>query len=132
MSDQAEYRHELESTHGSGIVAELDGRAVAHTVLWLHRDGSWPGAWIGMFATAPDMQGRGVATILMHEAERRAREAGFDRLQLGCVRENGLQDYYESLGFSVDREERTRRAPHTDATDATAEYTSVYMSKELR
>ena len=84
------------------------------------------------FATAPGMQGRGIATMLMQEAERRARDAGFDRLQLGCIRENGLQDYYESLGFSVDREERTRRAPHTDATDATTEYTSVYMSKELR
>ena len=134
VRDEADYRDELERTGGTSIIAELDGRAVAHTVLWLHRDGAWPGAWIGMFATAPQMQGRGIATMLMDEAERRARGAGFDRLQLGCIRENGLQDYYESLGFTVDREERTRRVPHSsgDAIAATAEYTSVYMSKELR
>jgi GNAT superfamily N-acetyltransferase len=131
VRDEAEYRDEVEAADGTGIVAELDGVAVAHAALWLNRGGAWPGAWIRMFATTPVMQGHGIATMLIEEAEQRARAAGFDRLQLGCVRENGLQDYYESLGFSVDREERSRRSPHAGAGDATCEYTSVYMSKEL-
>ena len=131
VRDEAEYRNELETSGGKGIVVDLDGVPVAHAVLWLNRD-QWRGASIGMFATAREVQGKGIATILMHEAERRAREAGFDRLNLDCVRENGLPDYYESLGFTAEREKRMLAHPHSNSGNATSEWTRVYMSKELR
>jgi GNAT superfamily N-acetyltransferase len=132
VRDEAEYRDEVETKGGHGVVVEFDGAPVAHAAMWF--DPAWsPGtAWVGMFATAPHMQGRGIGTILMREAERRARGAGFDRLRLDCVRENGMPAYYESLGFGVDSEERRRGLPHVEQRDAAAEWTLVNMSKELR
>ncbi len=121
-TSEDDYRNETGKTGAHTIVAEIAGAIVAHAVLWLQEDG----AWIGLFATARDRQGRGIGTIVMEEAEHRARAAGFTRLQLDCVRENGLQAYYESLGFAVEREE------HGRMRDATADWTRVYMAKVLR
>ncbi len=132
VSDEAEYRDEVEKKGGVGLVVELDATPVAHAAIWFDSDWSPGSAWVGMFATVPDMQGHGIGTVLMREAERRARDAGFDRLHLDCVRENGLTDYYESLGFTVDSEERRRGLPHGEPRDAAAEWTLVNMSKDLR
>ena len=132
VHDEAEYLNEVDNTGGQGIVVVLDGAPVAHAALWLDPAWSLGSARVGMFATAPDMQGRGIGTILMREAESRAREAGFERLRLDCVRENGMPDYYLSLGFTVDSEERRRGLPHAEPRDAAAEWTLVNMSKELR
>jgi hypothetical protein len=52
-------------------------------------------------------------------------DGGYNEALLDCVRENGLVGYYQSLGFSVIREERGRH------WEATAEWTRVYMSKPL-
>ncbi|MHB8376146.1 MAG: GNAT family N-acetyltransferase [Dehalococcoidia bacterium] len=121
-TSEEDFRHETRKPGAQSIVAELDAAVVAHVALWLE-DGD---AWIGLFATAPEAQGQGIATVLAEEAERRARTAGYRQLRLGCVRENGLQPYYESLGYRVEREE------HGRMWDATQEWTHVYMVKELR
>lgn len=68
---------------GTCLVAELDGRLVG--TLALHgRDEASEATWfrrddvtvLEQFAVAPDVQGRGVGSALMDEAERRARASG--------------------------------------------------------
>jgi ribosomal protein S18 acetylase RimI-like enzyme len=117
------FLHETGKPGAQSIVGEIDGRPVAHVVLWLQDDG----AWIGMLATAVEQQGRGIATVLVEEAERRARAAGYSELRLDCVRENGMPAYSESLGFLIEREERGRGHTRTAAD----EWTRVYMRKRL-
>ena len=43
--------------------------------------------------------------MLIGEAERAARDAGFDTLTLDCARELGLPPFYASLGYTVVRED---------------------------
>jgi len=104
------------------IVAEIDGSVAGDVVLTLR-----PGAAdIGLVAVAPDAQGRGIATLMIAEAERRARAAGHDALHLHCIRENGLQPYYESLGYAAAGEE------HGRMWESLHEFTLVHMRKVLR
>ena len=107
--------------NGEMIVAELDGRTVGHVALTMEDDG----AHVGLVAVDPAVQGRGIATLLMAEAERRTRDAGREALHLHCIRENGLQEYYESLGYAAADEERGRM------WDALHEFTLVHMRKDL-
>lgn len=124
-TSEEEYRRELGKPGAQSIIAERDSEPVAHVALWLERSGTWAGAWIGMVATAPQAQGQGIATLLAEEVERRAASAGFRVVKLSCVRENGLVEYYESLGYEVEREERGLM------WDALHEWTHTYMRKAL-
>jgi predicted N-acetyltransferase YhbS len=123
-TSEAEYREEFRLPGASAVVAELDGRIVAHIAISL---GYWDGAaWFGKLSAVPEAQGQGVATLLVEEAERRARDAGYDVLYLDCVRENGLVEYYESLGYAVVGEKVGREL------DALHDWTRSTMSKRLR
>ena len=106
------------------IVAEMDGGVVGHVALTMSEGDA--DAHIGLVAVAREAQGRGVGTLLMAEAERRAGAAGRTETHLHCVRENGLQEYYESLGYAVCGEERGRM------WGALHEFTLVEMKKDLR
>lgn len=120
----AEYREEMSRPGASAVVAELHGSIVAHIAISL---GYWDGAaWFGKLSTAPEAQGQGVATLLVEEAERRARDAGYDLLYLDCVRENGLVEYYASLGYAVEHEEVGRDL------ESLHDWTRTTMSKRLR
>ena len=130
ISDQprtsdAGFLRETGQPRAQSIVAELDGTIVGHVVLWLRDDAGWEGAWIGMLATAVTQQGRGIGTLLIEEAERRARAAGYSVMRLDCVGENGMPPYYASLGFEIEREERGH------LRGAKAEWTLVYMAKRI-
>ncbi len=58
--------------------------------------------YVQMVAVDPDGRGQGVGTVLMAEAERRAREAGCVRLALDVDKRNtGAQRLYERLGYAV-------------------------------
>jgi ribosomal protein S18 acetylase RimI-like enzyme len=124
-TDEADLRREMAKPGAVSVVGEINGVPVAHVLVWLNASEPFRGAWIGMLAVAPECQGRGIATALVEEAERRMVDGGYNEALLDCVRENGLVGYYQSLGFSVIREERGRH------WEATAEWTRVYMSKPL-
>jgi predicted N-acetyltransferase YhbS len=121
-TDGEELRDALHDPDGRLIVAEIDGVLAGHLALWLRPDK----AHFGLLATAVAQQGRGIAPLLIEEAERRARDAGYEELGLGCVRENGLPPYYESLGYRVASESTGQ------LWDAKEEFTFVQMSKALR
>lgn len=121
-TDADELRERLADPQAQLIIAEHDGRISGHLALWLRPDE----AEFGLLATAVDLQGRGIATLLVEEAERLARDIGYAKIRLHCVQENGLPAYYASLGYRVTHEERGRM------WDATQEWTHVYMVKELR
>ena len=83
------------------MVAELDGELVGSIGVWLRDEGPF----FGLFAVAPAFQGRGLASILVGQAEQVARDAGFSCMRLECAKELGLPPYYESLGYHIEREE---------------------------
>ena len=58
-------------------------------------------AEIAKMMTHPDHRGRGAATALMGEAERRARARGRTLLTLDTATEDGASLFYEKLGFSL-------------------------------
>ncbi|MBF6599539.1 MAG: GNAT family N-acetyltransferase [Dehalococcoidia bacterium] len=120
-TDGEELLDALADPDGTLIVAEMDGALAGHLALWLRPDE----AHFGLLATGPAFQGRGIAPLLIAEAERRARDAGYHALGLGCIRENGLPAYYESLGYRVTQESPSR------LWDARQEFTYVEMAKDL-
>lgn len=125
-TDHRSFEHETRSERMHSIVAELDGELAGHAALSLDLDDEHAGAWIWLVAVAPQAQGLALPALLLEECERRARDAGHDLLQLSCVRENGLETFYASLGFATVSEE------HGRLWDATRDWTLVHMTKELR
>jgi len=121
-TDAEELSDALHDPDGQLIVAEVDGALAGHLVLWLRPDE----AHFGLLATDVAYQGRGIAPLLIAEAERRARDAGYLSIGLGCIAENGLPGYYASLGYEVVSESRGQ------LWDANQEFTFVQMSKGLR
>jgi len=57
---------------------------------------SW---YINVLATYPAARRQGIASALLTEAERKAREAGFDRLSLIVADTNPARSLYERSGF---------------------------------
>ncbi len=121
-TDAEELRDALHDPDGQLIVAEVDGILAGHLVLWLRPDE----AHFGLLATDVGHEGRGIAPLLIAEAERCARGAGYANIGLGCIAENGLPAYYASLGYEVVSESRGQ------LWDAKQEFTYVQMSKSLR
>ena len=60
------------------------------------------GAWFGLLATHTVHQGRGLASLLIAEAERVARDGGSASLRLDCAAELGLPPFYASLGYEIE------------------------------
>jgi tRNA threonylcarbamoyladenosine biosynthesis protein TsaE len=81
------------------IVAEVEGTRAGTITVWLADEPDF-----GLFAVAPAFQGRGLASLLVGEAETATREAGFAQLRLDCAKELGLPPFYEALGYRVVRE----------------------------
>ena len=69
--------HELSA--GGGAVVE-DGGALVGAVLWREDNGS---LYVGRLAVDPAQRRRGIARMLMAEAEREARRRGLTRMHLG-------------------------------------------------
>ena len=61
-----------------------------------------PGSWyINAIATFENHRGKGVARLLIEDAERQARSDGCDRLSLIVASENpGAKRLYEKLGYA--------------------------------
>ncbi len=103
------------------IVATLDGILAGCVRVRLLDDG----AWFGLLATAPAFQGRGLASMLVAEAERIARDEGAQEMRLECAEELGLCPYYASLGYATESR-GTARFSRNDV-----DITRVVMRKEL-
>jgi GNAT superfamily N-acetyltransferase len=104
------------------VVAEIDGAPAGTICVSLQA----PEPRFGLFAVAPAWQGRGVASMLVAEAERITLSAGFHSLALDCPKELGLPPFYTSLGYAVVRE--TSGSYYGDQ----GPFTLVEMRKELR
>lgn len=121
-TSEDELRRSLSDPETTHVVAEVDGELAGHFALHLRQDG----AEFGLVARAEQFAGQGLPALLVQEAERRARDAGYEEMELGCIRENGLQAYYESLGYRGVREERSRQ------WGAQQDFTLVHMRRKLR
>jgi GNAT superfamily N-acetyltransferase len=86
--------------NGQVIVAEVDGQIVGFAALV-------GGELDGLFVE-PDMWGRGIGRALIDAAAHDARQKG---LTLTVVAAPGARRFYESCGFSVEGEVRTRFGP---------------------
>lgn len=94
-----ELRKLVERNPGLFLVAE-EGGEVAGTVI-----GAWDGrrAWIYHLAVRPAAQRRGIARMLMDEAERLLRDVGATKLNLLVESWNaGVADFYRRLGYAPD------------------------------
>lgn len=96
---EADVAKRIANPRVSLIVAEVDGALAGSITVWLADEPHF-----GLFAVAPAHQGRGLASLLVGEAERIARDAGHVELRLDCAKELGLPPFYEALGYRVVRE----------------------------
>jgi GNAT superfamily N-acetyltransferase len=66
----------------------------------------WTGAfYYGLAGVEPATMNRGLGRLMVERAESLAADEGFSRIALGTVREFGLVDYYERLGYRVVHED---------------------------
>jgi GNAT superfamily N-acetyltransferase len=99
-TDVPSLHEDLDRPGASIIIAEIDA-ALAGSIA-LHngqRD-----AYFGMLAVSTPHQGRGLAAMLIAEAERHASEAGRTAMRCDCARELGLAPVYQSLGYTIEAE----------------------------
>jgi ribosomal protein S18 acetylase RimI-like enzyme len=81
------------------LIGEVDGTVVATCMAGYegHR------GWINYLAVAPSYRRRGLAAQLLHEAERRLRQAGCPKINLQIRTSNtAVIAFYEAVGFSLD------------------------------
>jgi GNAT superfamily N-acetyltransferase len=81
---------------GGALVCEVEGRAIACAFYTPYDEF----LYVGRFGVLPDFRRSGVGTLLLDEAERRARELGYSRVRLNVrlVLDN-LRRYYEAHGY---------------------------------
>jgi GNAT superfamily N-acetyltransferase len=117
---------------GEDLVAEIDGRIVGNITWHAHtfEGGKTPWydrtdvAFFHQLCTEPGYQGRGVASRLLEEVERRARESG--ATELACdtaLPAQHLIDWYGKRGYRI-----VDKADWRPVTN----YESVILSKTLR
>lgn len=126
-TDDADLLDALRDPNADIMVAEVD-RAIAASV---HVAYSGTDAKFSMLATAPEMQGRGIARLLLEYIEREARERGCAEMHLTCIRDTGLPPFYQSAGYVV-TQELAIPAGEGDFGTAIQPWTKVRMKKELR
>ncbi len=90
------------------IVAEAQGALAGCVRVRLHGDD----AWFGLLAAALPFQGRGLASLLVAEAETLARREGCASMRLDCAEELGLPPYYASLGYDIESREENAHFKH--------------------
>ncbi|MBS1148306.1 MAG: Acetyltransferase family [Myxococcaceae bacterium] len=84
------------------LVATVLGQVSGIAVLeWLHpQQSARAEAWLTALVTDAPARHRGIARALLEEAARRARQAGGDRLRLGCPLErDDLRAFLAAAGF---------------------------------
>jgi ribosomal protein S18 acetylase RimI-like enzyme len=86
------------------LVADEGGEIVGLLDLECDSDGLYDrpgrGGMIWHLATHPDHQRRGIASMMLHEAERQARERGLVRLEAWTRDDAHVQRWYEGHGFA--------------------------------
>lgn len=88
---------EIEDAATRVIVAEAQGLLAGCIRVRLNGEE----AWFGLLAAALPFQGRGLASLLIAEAEALARHEGCASMRLDCAEELGLPPYYASLGYMI-------------------------------
>lgn len=141
--DEAKFRRRLSEQQAGGIVglvAWREGKPVGHAfVRWkpgAPLDSGLPGTPVVTdLAVAQDMQSKGIGTILMDEAERIIREAGYERVAIGVDSTNeGARRLYSRLGYRDSGINPVRsRGSFIDrsGTFRTHEGTLVHLVKDL-
>jgi GNAT superfamily N-acetyltransferase len=89
---------------GEVLVATVLGQVTGIAVLeWLHPlQSARAEAWLTALVTDAHARHRGVARALLEESARRVRQAGGDRLRLGCPLErDDLRAVLEAAGFEM-------------------------------
>ena len=112
---------EVADTATRVIVAEVQAALAGCVRVRLHGDG----AWFGLLAAALSFQGRGLASLLIAEAEALARLEGCDSMRLDCAEELGLPPYYASLGYDIESREENAYFKHKGPI------TRIVMNKAL-
>lgn len=88
------------------LVAEVNRFPAGQLWVDLRRAGSAPAAYIWAVRVLPALQGVGIGTRLLAEAERLLRERGVEAVELGVEARNpGARRLYERLGYRAVREE---------------------------
>jgi len=82
-----------------GYVAVLGGKTAGYMIMSF--DEKSGRCHVASIYVLPESQGHGLGSLLMEEAFRAAREAGYDRIWLGVMSENAPAiAWYTSLGFT--------------------------------
>jgi len=97
----ADLGEELRAPGAALLIAEIDG-ALAGCARIKQRERD---TYFGLLAVATAQQGRGLASLIVARIEEMARAAGSEAVRLDCAKENNLVPLYESMGYSVEREE---------------------------
>jgi GNAT superfamily N-acetyltransferase len=81
---------------GGGAIVEDHGMLVG-AVLWNEEDG---GLYVGRLSVRPEHRRRGIATLLMNQAEREARRLGLSHMRLGVrLALDDNRRFFASCGF---------------------------------
>lgn len=111
-----EWRRQLDRARSYEVdflVVEVDGRVVGKAVLdWTHDPDGTPWLWLG--SVDPEFRSRGLGTLGLAEAERRARDRGHTTIEM-CVDDDNprARDLYLRSGYVV-------VGPYVDEHDETA------------
>lgn len=104
-TETATLAQEIADTNTRLIVAEAADALAGCIRVRLAEDG----AWFGLLAVAPAMQGRGLASLIIAEAEATAAREGAREMRLECAEELGMPPYYASLGYEFESREPGKR-----------------------